>query len=205
MEKVQTKKLIARLMQNQLSPIPEIANSACVSPDILKFDDKGPTSKSAKVISPSSKTPKKPYNANFIYKKQIFNDLKTSKNLENQKRLEKEPETCLKPKILKISKVKKTGKFIIRESPKRTIPELKFTQKSGSVQRIKNLVNTKDTKIPEKLNKNEGLTQFLGRRKQKALTHNCNTARNYDANSREVEEILSKFSRNLIQYKFRDA
>lgn len=201
------KKLILKLMENQLSPIPEIANSACVSPELIKYNEKSPVSKSAKVLSPSCKfhLQKKVKKQEVKPKKTLYTAAKVKKSAESSKKEEKELETFQKQKIFKIVKLQKTGNFWTRESPKRVDSEVKLDKKSVSVPRIKISAGLEgkqlDRKVLEKLKKNEENSQFLGRRKQKALTQNSQTTRHIDANCREVQDIMNNF-RKYIRTKY---
>ena len=202
------KKLISKLMENQLSPIPEIANSGCVSPELIRYNEKSPVSKSAKYLSPSYKIPvskkvkKQQKEAKLRSQLYTGNKVRVQKSGENLKRGEKELESLRKQGVFKVVKFPKTGNFRQGESPKRADFEVRLTNKSSSVPRIKISLGLEgkvwDRKTIEKLGKREESSQFLGRRKQKALTQNSLTARHYDANCREVQDIMAsirKFSR----------
>lgn len=193
-----------------LSPIPEVANSACISPEIPLDYLKNPASKSAKVLSPKTNINKnKGKKTELRLRNKFIGGLGLDKKHEFFHAREE------KIKEIKQIKLSKTPKRTLIEkllpeslSPNRYLKQSKSTkqQKSGSVPKFSHriwrdkkerfgLLNLKEPQNPHlELSHN---TEFQGRSPNKALTTKVLKTNHFELDCKEIQEIVKKFADKL--------
>ena len=195
-----------------LSPIPEVANSACISPEIPLDYLKNPASKSAKVLSPKAGINKgKGKKTELRLRNKFIGGLGLEKKHEFFHAREE------KIKEIKEIKLSKTPKRFLNEkflpeslSPNRYLKSSKSIkqQKSGSVPKFSHriwrdkkerfgLLNLKEAQPTNQHLEISHNFDYQGRKPNKALITKVIKTNHFEIDCKEIQEIVKKFASKL--------
>jgi translation elongation factor P/translation initiation factor 5A len=204
------KNLLRALDYKPLSPIPEVANSACISPEVPTKNEKPSSSKSAKVLSPKLSQTKLKSKRQELRLRNKFLGTSEKKTEDFFSREEKVQEI----KMIKFSKTPKIYKSekILPESisPNRILQVKKIMkkQKSGSAPKFNRWVWRENKERFGLGNMKEGdscsknfletkNSQFLARRSNKAFTAKMERENHFEVDCKEIQDIVKKFAEKM--------